>query len=57
MNIFYFTKEVYEAFDEEDKELVELSAILHDLGRLYQHNKKRFCPLKNLSMGLQLLIF
>ncbi len=51
MNIFYFTKEVYEAFDEEDKELVELSAILHDLGRLYQHNKKKILPSEEFEHG------
>ncbi|MBR1604531.1 MAG: HD domain-containing protein [Alphaproteobacteria bacterium] len=51
MNIFYFTKEVYEAFDEEGKELVELSAILHDLGRLYQHNKKKILPSEEFEHG------
>lgn len=39
MNIFYHEEKIYHKFSEEEKELVELSAILHDLGRFYQHNK------------------
>ena len=42
MNIFYHEKDLYNSFSKEDKELVELSAVLHDIGRFYQHNKKKF---------------
>ena len=42
ITIFYHEKDIYSTFSEKDKELVELSAILHDLGRFYQHTKDRF---------------
>lgn len=42
VTILFHEKNIYDSFSEEDKELVELSAILHDLGRFYQHNKERF---------------
>ena len=39
MNILYHEKKIYDSFSNEDKELTELCAILHDLGRFYQHQK------------------
>jgi len=41
MTIFYHERKIYHKFSEEDKELVGLAAILHDLGRFYQHNKTK----------------
>lgn len=38
MNIFYAEKDLYSSFSDTEKELVELSGILHDLGRFYQHS-------------------
>ena len=39
MNILYHEKSIYDSFTEADRELTEVAAILHDLGRFYQHNK------------------
>ncbi len=37
MNILYGEKEICDSLTKDEKELVELSGILHDLGRFYQH--------------------
>ncbi len=41
MDILYGEKEIYNFLTKEEKENVELSAILHDLGRFYQHKDGR----------------
>ncbi len=37
MNIMFHEKEIWNFLTSEEREIVELSAILHDLGRFYQH--------------------
>ena len=51
MDILYQEKDVYNAFSASDKELVELAALLHDLGRFYQHNKKQIFPSTQFEHG------
>lgn len=41
MDLLFQEKEIYESFTDSERELVELSAILHDIGRFYQHSKGR----------------
>ena len=41
MDILYNEKEIYDFLTPEEREYVELSAILHDLGRFYQHKDGR----------------
>lgn len=41
MNILYGEKEICDSLTKDEKELVELSGILHDLGRFYQHKDGR----------------
>ena len=52
MNILFHEKELYNSFDKQDKQLVEISAILHDLGRFYQHqNGQRIIPSTQFEHG------
>lgn len=52
MTIFYHEEKSYHEFSEEEKELVELAAILHDLGRFYQHNKTKILSHSEFEHGM-----
>ncbi|MCR5506458.1 MAG: HD domain-containing protein [bacterium] len=41
MDILYKEKDIYNFLTDEERELVELSALFHDLGRFYQHKDGR----------------
>ena len=53
MDIMFHEKEVYNSFTPQDKKIAELSAVLHDLGRFYQHYKgQRLLPSTEFNHGL-----
>lgn len=51
MDILYNEKELFNFLTPQEKELVELSAILHDLGRFYQHRDGRHLTNKEFDHG------
>ena len=53
MNIFYEEKDLYNFLTDEEREIVELSAILHDLGRFYQHKDGRHLLNDEFDHGLE----
>lgn len=51
MNIFYDEKNVYEMFAPDERELVEMTGILHDLARFYQHKNGKIIPSSEFDHG------
>lgn len=51
MDIFFGEKDVYSLFNEEERRMVKIAAVLHDLGRFYQHKDGHYISGKEFDHG------
>ncbi|MBQ9234995.1 MAG: HD domain-containing protein [Alphaproteobacteria bacterium] len=53
MDIFYAERDLFASFSPAERQLVEISAILHDLGRFYQHRNGQHLSNREYDHGIE----